>query len=469
MEDTNSLASATFDTIAALATPAGTAGLAVIRISGPDALALTDRVFRAPRPLREVPARTLHVGVVLDAEGSVIDEAVSAVFRAPHSYTGEDVVELSCHGGGAVSRAVLHRILEAGARHAEPGEFTRRAFLHGRIDLTQAEAVADLIHAESEVAHLASMRQLQGRLSTHVAMLRDEVIRVTGLLELGLDFVEEDVTFLSNQEVTALLHGLATRIDQALSAWTSGRRVRDGIKVVLVGAPNAGKSSLLNALLESHRAIVTDIPGTTRDYLEESLLLDGRQFRLVDTAGLRKESDAIEREGMERTRHQLSDADLILHLTDTAALSPQELPHPVPWDAYRTQDRLLLPLFTKSDRTLHLREWQQWVASEEGLLISVVTGDGLDQLRQHLVQAADSLLPNPDRDAVLITNARHADCLTRARHCLADAITAASEERGEECIVQDLRRAALALGEIIGEVTSDDILNDVFARFCIGK
>ena len=305
------------DTIAAIATPPGTAGLAVIRLSGSQALHVAEHVFRGAA-LSSAGGYTVHFGHVVDSAGETVDEVLVTVFRAPHSYTGEDAVEISCHGGVVVTRGVLRSVLAAGARHAEPGEFTRRAFLNGRIDLAQAEAVADLIHARSEEAHRASLRQLEGALSVHVRELRDRLLHAASMLELGLDFVEEDVRFLAPEELAGLLSETTAAMQRALDSYGTGRLVREGVRVALLGRPNVGKSSLLNAMLGSERAIVTDVPGTTRDFIEEGLLIRGELFRFIDTAGLRQTDDAIEREGIARTQALAREADIVCTLSEAA-------------------------------------------------------------------------------------------------------------------------------------------------------
>ncbi|NOY06532.1 MAG: tRNA uridine-5-carboxymethylaminomethyl(34) synthesis GTPase MnmE, partial [Chlorobi bacterium] len=306
------------DTIAAIATPPGTGGIAVIRVSGPAALELAARVFRGADLLTVAP-RTAHFCRVIDEGGNVVDEVVATVFHRPSSYTGEDTVELSCHGGRAVAAAVLEAVLRGGGRHAVPGEFTKRAFLNGRIDLVQAEAVADLIHAETRQAQKASIVQLEGRLSGFVREVREKLLRTAAVLELSLDFAEDDVPLAEPVEHRRNLEESMQAITTLIKSYDSGRVVREGIKVVIIGRPNAGKSSLLNALLGMPRAIVTPVPGTTRDYLEEAAVVDGTLFRFVDTAGLRDTNDLVEREGIARTIAQVQDADIIVDVVDVTS------------------------------------------------------------------------------------------------------------------------------------------------------
>ena len=452
------------ETIAAIATPPGTAGLAVIRVSGTRAVELAASVFRGV-DLTATPSHTAHYGHVVDADGVVVDEVLMTVFHSPRSYTGEDSVEISCHGGAVVTRGVLQCLLAAGARHAEPGEYTRRAFLNGRIDLVQAEAVADLIHAQSHEAHRASLRQLEGALSAHVRTIRERLTHAASMLELNLDFVEEDVAFLPAEELRALVRQASEEIRGALDSYGTGRLVREGVRVVLLGPPNVGKSSLLNLLLGSQRAIVTDVPGTTRDFIEEPLLLRGELFRFIDTAGLRATEDPVEREGIARTQTMAREADIICFLSEAEAGAAAMDMLIASGPALRP-DQQALHLFTKSDLADGAAKASLTAA---GLPISAKDGEGVDALHSALAELARGACAATEEGAVLVTNARHADCLRRGLDALGRAEAALEEGRTEEFVALDIREAIEALGEIIGEVTSDDVLNGIFARFCIGK
>ena len=304
------------DTIAAVATPPGEGAIAVIRISGPDAIAIGGSIFRARSPLASSPGFTLHHGLIVGTDGREVDEGLAAVFRAPRSYSGEDTVEISCHGGLFVTGAVLNVVLAAGARRADPGEFTRRAYLNGKMDLSRAEAVASLISSGSERAHRASLAQLQGRLAGAVEELRSELSRLCALLEIDLDFSEEGISVVGRAEIERSIRQVKERVERLAHSFRAGKIYRDGVSVVIVGPPNAGKSSLFNALLKESRAIVTPIAGTTRDYLEESLMLEGILFRITDTAGLRKSGDPIESEGIARTMKSIEGADVVIVVAD---------------------------------------------------------------------------------------------------------------------------------------------------------
>ncbi len=402
-------------------------------------------------------------------DGSVIDQVVVSLFIAPHSYTGEDVVEVSCHGGTAVARAVLERCFRLGARQAEPGEFTRRAFLNGRIDLAQAEAVADLIHAQSSEAHAASVAQLEGRLSAEVRQMRESLIHIASMLELALDFVEEDVAFLSPDEIGGALETARIRIGAALATFTSGKLVRDGVRVAIAGKPNAGKSSLLNALLNSRRAIVTDIPGTTRDYIEESALIDGELFRFIDTAGLRATTDKVELQGIELAKEMLGGAEIVCCLID----GTEEIPATSPFleicgrfaSAGVAEDAALYAV-NKIDRMPEDALRERYPGA---LYISALTGEGLPGLKHELARRAAALKSGRESGGVLVTNIRHAECLRRSASSLVRALDSFRAQRSEEFIAVDVRQAIEALEEIIGEVVTDDILDSIFSRFCIGK
>lgn len=469
MNDFHRSATAEGDTIAAIATPPGTAGLAVIRLSGEAALIVADRVFRGAA-LSSAGGYTVHFGHVVDGAGELVDEVLATVFRAPHSYTGEDAVEISCHGGAVVTRGVLRCVLEAGARHAEAGEFTRRAFLNGRIDLAQAEAVADLIHARSEEAHRASLRQLEGALSVHVRELRDRLLHAASMIELGLDFVEEDVRFLTPAELSGLLSETRTAMVRALDSYGTGRLVREGVRVALLGRPNAGKSSLLNAMLGSDRAIVTDVPGTTRDFIEEGLLIRGELFRFIDTAGLRQTDDVVEREGVARTQVLAREADIVCALSEAAggATAMDALTGDLLTGDLLACDKELrcLPVFTKADL---VSDGTRHTLASAGVPVSVIDGGGLDELGHRLAEMARGLGGTMEEGALMVTNARHAQCLRDGIAAVARAEASLADGRSEEFVAVDLRDAIARLGEIIGVVTSDDVLEGIFSRFCIGK
>lgn len=453
------------DTIAAIATPPGEGGIAVLRVSGSEAIAIVDRQFRASAPLSSSASHTAHVGIVVDAHGERVDQVVCTVFRAPHSYTGEDVVEVSCHGGTYTSRRILELLIETGARMAQPGEFTKRAFLNGKMDLAQAEAVADLIHARSDAARRTSLEQLSGGLSREVQALRRSLIDAVGLLELELDFAEDGYEFLDRDKVRGLMENARSTLDRLLGSYAAGKVYRDGVKLVLTGAPNAGKSSLLNALLKESRAIVTDVPGTTRDVIEEGLSIGGVLFRLVDTAGLRPTADPIEREGVERAHEQLRSADVVIWVVDLLA---PVLPTKAAADSIG-RSHLILAL-NKSDAVSSSSPDPAGPDHRARVLrISAKTGDGIHQLEREMLSVAIGRDFPDTPEGATVTNSRHYDILHRANRSLNLAMESLGSGRTGEFLAVDLRDALNALGELTGEITTDDIMNEVFSRFCIGK
>ena len=482
------------DTIAAVGTPPGAGAVAIVRVSGSDAIRIADLVFRGAVRLCDVAGYTVHYGHALDARGSLLDEVLATVFRSPKSFSGEDMVEISCHGGSLVTRLLMESVIASGARAAGPGEFTRRAFLNGRIDLSQAEAVADLIAARSRRGHSVSMDHLEGRLGKLVQGLRKEVLDLCALLELTLDFSEEGLDLITREDLTSKLTGLRSQIGALASSYEQGRLYRDGVSVVLAGEPNAGKSSLFNALLKQDRAIVTAVPGTTRDALEESILIEGILFRLMDTAGLRETSDHVELLGVERSRAAVTRADIVLHVMD-AEVSPLVQEH-LERMAVHQEGQYFLPVLNKCDL---LAEWpvRQIVSGSSGqgvdqighpvdlsgqaagltghasaeesvVAVSAKTGRGLDDLRRAvagLVTSSSSF----GEEGVCITNIRHKECLLKALNSLDAGMNSLKNRASQEYIAFDVREAASALSEITGEVTSEEVLNHIFSRFCIGK
>jgi tRNA modification GTPase len=458
------------DTIAACATPAGLSGIAVIRVSGGNAIASVARHFSGTHDLAAAPSHTVHRGYFAGSDGGPLDEVLVTVFRAPHSYTGEDSMEISCHGGNVSAQAILRSLCAGELRHALPGEFTRRAFLNGRIDLAQAEAIADVIHAQSDDAHAAAVRQLQGKLSAYVGAIRERVLHCAAMLELSLDFAEEEVELLSREQMTSELREARGAMQEALDTYRTGRVLREGVKTVLVGAPNTGKSSLLNRLLGTRRAIVTDVPGTTRDYIEEAALLDGRLFRFYDTAGLRNTEDAVEREGIALSEEHIRSADIVCVLRDAGAEAPGDpAPHRSTGITEGMPGDRTITVLNKIDLAADDRR-SQWLLAHPGIIaVSALTGEGMPAFVRTLCLRAGAMTTSSPGQDVMVTNARHADCLRRGLSAVDRAITAAGENRAEEFVAFDLRQAIAALDEIIGVVTTEDILHSIFSRFCIGK
>jgi tRNA modification GTPase len=454
------------DTIAAIATAPGEGALAVVRMSGKEALQVGDAVFHGGILLREAAGHTLHVGRVEGIDGTPVDDVVVSVFRGPRSYTGEDVVEISCHGGRRVADSVLEVLLSAGARAADPGEFTRRAFLNGRMDLAQAEAVADLIAAKSARAQRLSLEQLHGRLSSGVAGLRQELLSLCALLELDLDFADEGLEVVSDREATQRARQLARELHRLEDSFSGGRLIRDGVLVVLAGLPNAGKSSLFNALLQEERAIVTHLPGTTRDSLEEQISIDGIAFRLVDTAGLREPDNVAEEQGIMRSRTAVKSADVILYVVDSSIPhTTEEIPEPL---MLRSEGQKVVLALNKADLQVssEVGELERRLSPFCSVRVSAKTGRGLAELKSALLNSVGEIAGN---DAVRLSNLRHLAAVQGALVSLERGIEGLQAGLTHEFVASDLRESAQALALITGEVTSGDVLNEIFARFCIGK
>ena len=467
------------DTIVALSTPPGAGALAIIRLSGPAAVAITAAVFSKQRFI-EAAGNTLHYGTLRDPDsGEVLDEVVAGLFRAPRSFTREDVVEISCHGSDYVVRQVLALLLRHGARLAEAGEFTKRAFLNGAMDLAQAEAVADLIAADSALSHRVALNQLRGGFSQELRELRARLIKFAALLELELDFGEEDVEFADRTGLAALLAEVRGVVLGLLRSFELGNVIKNGITTVIAGRPNAGKSTLLNALLREERAIVSAIPGTTRDFIEDEVSIDGLRFRFVDTAGLRDNTaDEVEAIGVARTRERVRQAALLLYLFDLAELTPAE----VRAEIEALTKGLNLPVLAVGNKT-DLASAEALAAFEAAfqasstgatagmplVLLAAGQNHGLEALQAVLVkQVRGSALTN-NASATIVTNVRHARALETAAAHLTAVQTGLDTGRGTELLAADLRHALAALGEITGEISSEDLLTSIFTQFCIGK
>ncbi len=456
----------TNDTIAAIATSPGRAGISIVRISGPDSLRIADRVFRCPLPLPSARAGGSFVyGRVCSPQaGREVDEAILLVYRAPHSYTREDLVELQGHGGGISAQRVLRCVLDSGARMAEPGEFTRRAFLNGRVDLLQAEAVGDLIAAQSDRAAQAAVEQLEGELSDAFGTIYDDLISAAADLEASLDFPEEEgVPTTVVPGAKARILAARTRIDKLLATWGEGRILREGLKVVIVGKPNVGKSSLLNALLGEDRAIVTPIAGTTRDTVEEQIILDGLSVRLVDTAGIRDTSCEIEIEGVRRSMQAASKADLVLHVLDAS----QELAPETVIDITLVQNSGGLVVANKSDLGIH-KDFGA-IPTDRMLFCCVLRAEDVVTLKSRLTAILSSMCTSESDHAVI--SERHRQILLQTDIAASSAAAALDqvEEEGILFASSHLREAIETLGRATGRVYSDELLDQVFSRFCIGK
>jgi tRNA modification GTPase len=438
------------DIIVAPATALGGA-IAVIRLSGEGAISLCDKLFKGRKPLAGAKSHTIHYGTICDGE-RVVDDVVVALFRAPHSYTGEESVEISIHGSRYIASEVMRLLCDNGARMAEAGEFSQRALTAGRIDLSQAEAVADLIAAESRAAHAVAATQMRGGYSEKLEELRSELLDVTTLLELELDFSEEDVEFADRERLRAMLEKTDGVVSQLMDSFRVGNAIRKGVAVAIVGRPNVGKSTLLNCLVGEDRAMVSDIAGTTRDTIEESVVIDDITFRFVDTAGLHNTDDRLEKMGIERTENAIRQAQVVLYITEP---SQRELELPT-----IAEGQSLLLVVNKMDTTDRRDR-------DGAIYISAREGEGIDALRQALRATVDTEALY--RGEVVVSNMRHFEALSRAHNHLGEALDALHNGISEELLAEDIRSAITALAEITGRITSDDILRNIFSHFCIGK
>lgn len=447
------------DTICAISTPPGVGGIAVVRISGPQAIMIVEKLWKG-KSLTEALTHTAHLGyITAPATGQTIDQTVATVYRAPGSFTGEEVVELSVHGSIYVQHKLIELLMASGCRMADPGEFTRRAFVAGHLDLAEAEAVADLIASTSAASHRLAMSQMRGELSRLLAEMRQSLIDLASLLELELDFSEEDVEFASRQSLLQKSREVLEALRRLEKTYDISQTIRRGIPIVITGAPNVGKSTLLNALLQSDRAIVSDIPGTTRDTIEEILTLNGINYRIADTAGIRNTDDTVEKLGIDRARDLAGKAAIVLRLTDSTA----------PQKAEVTMDpqAKVIDIITKTDHADADMAEARKVAGKQALEISAVAGDGMEKLTAAITAAGEQLLPA--QTEVMLSDTRHHRSVLAAIEDMERVIEGIESELSGDFIAQDLRSVLHHLGEITGQITTPDLLATVFERFCIGK
>jgi len=453
-----------FDTIVAPATPLMESSISVIRLSGTKAFEITEKIFEKKSgkkiSFRETASHTVHFGLIKDGE-DLIDEVLVSVFKNPNSYTGEDVIEISSHGGVLITRKILSVIISKGARSADPGEFTKRAFLNGKMDLSQSEAVADLIKSQTDSAHRSSLKQLEGSLSKFISEARQDLLNAISLVELELDFAEEDVEFLKKDDLKNKIIILKEKLEKILATYITGKIIRDGVKLVISGKPNSGKSSLFNFLLNSERAIVSNIPGTTRDYLEEKLIVNGILFNLTDTAGIRITEDSIESEGVKRSYGKIEEADLNLYLIDSSEEKPEIEKSIVYYKSNLNPEKTII-CFTKSDIK---------ASDIPGgyLSISLFDSDSIEQLKKSMVKNYLESVKIENKDDIILTNYRHKLCIEQTVDSLTNAIDSLDSSMSGEYISLDLRNAINRLGEITGEFTNEEVLNNIFMKFCIGK
>lgn len=452
------------DTICAISTPPGVGGIAVARVSGPKALEVVQKIWKG-KPLDAMKSHSAHLGTILDSQGNTLDQGVATLFLAPASFTGEDVLELSVHGSRFVQRELLNALMAAGARLAEPGEFTRRAFVNGKFDLAQAEAVADVIASDSRAAHRIAINQMRGGYSRTLESLREKLLELASLLELELDFSEEVVEFASRQHLLALAQAIHSEVTRLQKSFAQGTAIKQGIPVAIVGATNAGKSSLLNALLGDDRAIVSNIHGTTRDVVEDTLEIGDYQFRFMDTAGLRSTDDTIEKIGIERSLKAISKASIVINVADPADPAAESI--------YQQVSRTVEPeatqlIFVTNKADLYPLATLSFIPAEQTQIsLSCATSEGLDTLRHALEEAARRI--DGDSSNILVTNARHAEILANAEQSTRRIIQGLDSNLSGDLIAQDVRETIHHLGTISGTITTTQILTTIFSRFCIGK
>lgn len=446
------------DTIAAIATPYGVGAILIIRLSGNAAIPVADSIFKGKQRLSEASSHTVHYGKILGFNDSLIDDVLLTVFKAPNSYTGEDVVEISCHGNPLIGQKIIELLLSKGLRIADPGEFTKRAFLNNKIDLTQAEAVIDIISSRSDAALRGARNQLDGFLSNNVSTLRTSLLDTLSFLELELDFAEEDIEFIAKKELIFKIELIIKKIDDLLETYTIGKVIRDGVNVAIVGKPNVGKSSLLNYLVKESRAIVSNIPGTTRDIIREEISIEGVLFKLFDTAGIRVSEDIVEKEGVRRSNDLIKNSDLVLFVNDVKQGFSEDLF--IDLQKLINKDRIIT-VINKIDLGVSPE-------MSDGMQISALTGQGISDLVSTMKKKALTDANYSEKSAI-VSNIRHLNCLRSAKNALANALNSVNLGYSGEFIAVDLRNSADFLGEIIGEVTSEDVLNNIFSKFCIGK
>ncbi len=446
------------DTIVALATPPGTGAISVIRVSGPDAISSVNKIFKGKKKLTNAASHTIHYGNIVNSHNKHIDDVLVSVFREPNSYTGEDAVEISTHGNPLIGQKIIDLLISDNIRIAEPGEFTKRAFLNNRLDLTQAEAVVDVIEARTDASLRGSRNQLDGLLSKKVNELREMLVNASSFVELELDFAEEDLEFIDKSELIGKIDNIVVEIDKLLSTYSFGRVMRDGVNVAIVGQPNVGKSSLLNYILKESRAIVSKIPGTTRDVIREEVSIEGILFKLFDTAGIRMSEDEIEKEGVLRSREAVCKSDIIMLIGDVEQSFSEDL--------YGELKEL-----NKSEniiKVLNKIDLGNQTNIDSDIEVSAKSGEGIENLFKELKQKSIGSNSYSEKSAI-VSNLRHYNCLKKAKENLVIAKESAEKNMGGEFIAVDLRNAENSLSEIIGIVTTDDILNNVFSKFCIGK
>ena len=449
------------DTIAALATTPGTSAIAVIRVSGKDSISICSKLFKG-KDLTSAPTHTLHYGLIKEGD-RLIDEVVISLYKAPNSFTKEDSVEISCHGSDYIVKQILQLLVRNGARFAKPGEFTKRAFINGRFDLAQAEAVADLIASESEAAHKAALNQMRGGFSDEIKKLREQLTYFASMIELELDFSEEDVEFANRDELVELVTKIKRAIETLIDSFSLGNAIKNGIPTVIAGKPNAGKSTLLNLLLNEEKAIVSDIPGTTRDFIEDEIAIEGVSFRFIDTAGLRETKDKLESLGIERTRQKIGQASLVIYLFDVNSTTEDELRN----NLRELKDLNSSYLVVGNKIDLDKKDSGKFRNYEGILFISAANKIGIEDLKKKILEQVN--ISSFKTGNAIVNNLRHYESLLKTKEALTSVTAGIKKNITSELLAQDIRMALLYLGEITGEITTEDLLGTIFSKFCIGK
>jgi len=460
----------TTDTICALATPAGTGAISVIRVSGEKSFVIVDGVFRAVAKnfsIQQSPSHSIHFGTINNGD-DLIDEVLISIFRNPKSYTGEDAIEISCHGSPYIQQKIIELLIEKGARLADPGEFTLRAFLNGKFDLSQAEAVADLIASQSKFAHDLAINQMRGGFSQKIRELRSELINFASLIELELDFAEEDVEFADRSNLQSILQSLKTEISRMLKSFSVGNVLKTGIPVAIIGKPNVGKSTLLNTILQEEKAIVSEIPGTTRDTIEDTIIIDGIAFRFIDTAGLRLSDDKIETMGIERTYEKIKQARILLFVFDVSTGNEEEMKEILDEHSHLLEDpsKKVILVGNKIDELIEIPQGFKDLVEHETIFVSAKRKQNINMISDSLVKSVDAKQIN---DNTIVSNARHYEALSRSLEAIVEIERGFENNIPSDLIAIDIRQALHYLGSITGEITSDDILGNIFGKFCIGK